>query len=117
MWSPKVLRAGMGGHFALSIHESVDLSAAIEKFDGKIFATAVDTKQDLYSCDFQGSIAFVIGNEGAGLSDSLLAATDQHVTIPMLGCGESLNVAAATAVCLFEAVRQRRQLPPASAIK
>ena len=117
VWSPKVLRAGMGGHFALSIHESVDLSAAIEKFDGKIFATAVDVKQDLYSCDFRGSIAFVIGNEGAGLSDSLLATTDQHVTIPMLGCGESLNVAAATAVCLFEAVRQRRQLPPAIAIK
>lgn len=107
-WSPKVLRAGMGGHFVLSIHESIDLLAMVTAFQGNIFATVVGAKSNLYDCDLLGNIAFAFGNEGAGLSESLLAIISQHITIPMPGRSESLNVAAATAVCLFEAVRQRR---------
>ena len=53
------------------------------------------------------SIAWLMGNEGAGLSEALLAQADARVTIPM-ALGESLNVAAATAVCLFEMVRQQK---------
>lgn len=106
-WSPKVLRAGMGGHFVLSIHESIDLLAMAAAFQGKIFATVVDAKSNLYDCDLLGNIAFAVGNEGAGLSEGLLAMISQHITIPMPGRSESLNVAAATAICLFEAVRQR----------
>ncbi|MEJ1958240.1 MAG: TrmH family RNA methyltransferase [Nitrosomonadales bacterium] len=53
-------------------------------------------------------MAFAIGNEGAGLSENLLAAANQQITIPMPGKVESLNAAAAAAVCLFEAARQRR---------
>jgi RNA methyltransferase, TrmH family len=107
-WSPKVLRAGMGGHFLLSIHESIDLLAMATAFQGKVFATVVGAKSNLYDCDLRGNIAFAVGNEGAGLSKSLLAVITQHIVIPMPGRSESLNVAAATAVCLFEAVRQRR---------
>jgi len=107
-WSPKVLRAGMGGHFVLSIHESIDLLAMATAFQGKVFATVVGAKSNLYDCDLRGNIAFAIGNEGAGLSESLLEVISQHIAIPMPGHSESLNVAAATAVCLFEAVRQRR---------
>ena len=107
-WSPKVLRAGMGGHFVLSIHESIDLLAMATAFQGKAFATVVGAKSNLYDCDLRGNIAFAIGNEGAGLSESLLAVISQHIAIPMPGRSESLNVAAATAVCLFEAVRQGR---------
>ncbi len=107
-WSPKVLRAGMGGHFVLSIHESMDLLAMATAFQGKIFATVVGAKSNLYGCDLRGKIAFAVGNEGAGLSESLLTVISQHIAIPMPGRSESLNVAAATAVCLFEAVRQRR---------
>ncbi|CAG9932996.1 TrmH family RNA methyltransferase [Candidatus Nitrotoga arctica] len=107
-WSPKVLRAGMGGHFVLSIHESMDLLAMATAFQGKVFATVVGAKSNLYDCDLRGNIAFAVGNEGAGLSENLLAVINQHITIPMPGRSESLNVAAATAVCLFEAVRQRR---------
>ncbi len=107
-WSPKVLRAGMGGHFVLSIHESTDLLAMVTAFQGEVFATVVGAKSNLYDCDLHGNIAFAFGNEGAGLSESLLAIISQHITIPMPGRSESLNVAAATAVCLFEAVRQRR---------
>lgn len=106
-WSPKVLRAGMGGHFVLDIYESIDLLAMATSFQGKIFATVVGAKSNLYDCDLRGKIAFAVGNEGAGLSESLLAMISQHITIPMPGRSESLNVAAATAICLFEAVRQR----------
>ena len=107
-WSPKVLRAGMGGHFALSIHEAVDLLATAAEFPGKVLATSLKAKKNLYDCDLRGRLGIAVGNEGAGLSQSLLAAATQHVAIPMPGQVESLNVAAATAVCLFEAMRQRR---------
>ena len=106
-WSPKVLRAGMGGHFALNIHESVDLLAVATAFSGRILAASLKTKMNLYDCDLRGQLAFAVGNEGAGLSEKFLAAATQRIAIPMPGQVESLNVAAATAVCLFEAVRQR----------
>jgi TrmH family RNA methyltransferase len=105
-WSPRVLRAGMGGHFVLSVHESVDLAAVAAAFAGKCFAAALGGKGSLYGCDLRGAVAFAIGNEGAGLSGELCAAC-APVTIPMPGKVESLNAAAAAAVCLFEAVRQR----------
>jgi len=114
-WSPKVLRAGMGGHFVLSIHESVDLPAVAAAFQGKLFAALPDAKTNLYDCDLRGKLAFALGNEGAGLSEGLLAAVSQHVTIPMPGKVESLNAAAAAAVCLFEAVRQRQSTRSAKA--
>lgn len=107
-WSPKVLRAGMGGHFVLSIHESADLLDVAAAFQGKLLGTSLAAQTSLYDCDLRGKLAFAVGNEGAGLSESLLAATTQRITIPMPGKVESLNAAAAAAVCLFEAARQRR---------
>jgi TrmH family RNA methyltransferase len=106
-WSPKVLRAGMGGHFVLSIHESAELLAVAQTFDGNLYAASLQARASLYDCDLRGNLGFAIGNEGAGLSNAL-AAECIPVTIPMPGKVESLNAAAATAVCLFEAVRQRR---------
>ncbi len=114
-WSPKVLRAGMGGHFALSIHESMDLPAVAAAFQGKLFAASPDANTSLYDCDLHGKLAFAVGNEGAGLSGALLAGVSRHITIPMPGKVESLNAAAAAAVCLFEAVRQRQATRPAKA--
>jgi TrmH family RNA methyltransferase len=107
-WSPKVLRAGMGGHFALSITERADLLGVAAALTGKILAASLQAQQSLYDCNLRGKLAFAIGNEGAGLSKALLDASQQHFIIPMPGKVESLNAAAATAVCLFEAVRQRR---------
>jgi TrmH family RNA methyltransferase len=106
-WSPKVLRAGMGGHFVLSITESADLLEVAAKFAGKILAASLLADKSLYDSNLRGKLAFVVGNEGAGLSKPLLDAAQQHFIIPMPGKVESLNAAAATAVCLFEAVRQR----------
>lgn len=108
-WSPKVLRAGMGGHFALGIHEHADLLAVAAAFRGQVYATAPDAGIVLYSSDLRGKLAFAFGNEGAGLSASLLSVIKRHIAIPMPGHVESLNVSAAAAVCLFEAVRQRNR--------
>jgi len=105
-WSPKVLRAAMGGHFELNLHEHADLLAVASLFPGMIFAASLSESSSLYAHNLTGSIAFAIGNEGAGLSQALLGKS-MPVTIPMPGRIESLNAAAATAICLFEAVRQR----------
>jgi len=106
-WSPRVLRAGMGGHFVLKIFEDVDLIHVAHEFTGKILAATLQAVQPLYACNLSGKLGFAIGNEGAGLSRPLQDAVQTCFVIPMPGKSESLNAAAATAVCLFEAVRQR----------
>jgi TrmH family RNA methyltransferase len=106
-WSPKVLRAGMGAHFGLNIVESADLEAFLGAYRGTSVALTLDAETSLYELDLRGPVAFVIGNEGAGLSDSLKAHAGRHARIPMPGRVESLNAAIAGSLCLFEAVRQR----------
>ncbi|MDX8386266.1 MAG: RNA methyltransferase [Gallionella sp.] len=106
-WSPKVLRAAMGGHFALNIYERQDLPAVAQAFKGALLATSLQAICSLYDCDLSSHVAFMIGNEGAGLSDKLMSHATQAMSIPMQGKVESLNAAAATAICLFEVVRQR----------
>jgi TrmH family RNA methyltransferase len=106
-WSPRVLRAAMGGHFALRIYERQDLLSVAKAYAGTLLATSLQATRGLYECDLKGRVAFMIGNEGAGLSGELLGLATQQITIPMPGKIESLNAAAATAICLFEAVRQR----------
>lgn len=105
-WSPRVLRAGMGAHFALAIYEQADLAAAARAFRGTRVATRQGAPQSVFDSDLKGNLAFLFGNEGAGLSRELLGLADQVVAVPMPGPAESLNVAAAAAVCLFERVRQ-----------
>lgn len=106
-WSPKVLRAAMGGHFVLQVYERQDLPEVAQAFSGILLAASLQATHSLYDCDLRGKVAFLIGNEGAGLSDELLNLATHKITIPMPGKMESLNAAAATAICLFEAVRQR----------
>lgn len=106
-WSPRVLRAGMGAHFALRIHEGVDLGALVRAYPGRVLAVASDGAVPFYSADLHGRVALLFGNEGAGLSRPLREAAHQTISIPMPGKAESLNVAAAAAVCLFERVRQQ----------
>jgi TrmH family RNA methyltransferase len=110
-WSPKVLRAAQGAHFLTTIVEDVDLVAWVEAFrasGGRSFATVVDAAAPLYDARLHGRIAFVIGSEGQGVSQALRDAVDDAVTIPMASGNESLNAGAASAIVLFEAVRQRR---------
>lgn len=114
-WSPKVLRAAQGAHFALNIAEGRDLSALLAGYRGQSLALVVAGTGvvPVYACDLTGPVAILVGNEGAGLSDELSRAASVRATIPMPGRVESLNVAAAGAVCLFEMVRQRSVNPSA----
>jgi RNA methyltransferase, TrmH family len=105
-WSPRVLRAGMGAHFMLKIYEQCDLQEIISTFNGQVIATSHLATQTLFDLDLKGSVAFIFGNEGAGVSAELTAAAHKVVAIPMPGAADSLNIAAAAAVCLFERVRQ-----------
>jgi len=106
-WSPKVLRAAMGAHFALNIVEGADLEAYIGAYRGTTIALAADANTSLYDLDLRDPVAFIVGNEGAGLSEALKAAATRRARIPMPGRAESLNVGVAGSLCLFEAVRQR----------
>jgi len=106
-WSPRVLRAAMGAHFLLRIHEHAALDEILGSFGGISIATQPDAKTTIYEADLSGSVAWVFGNEGSGLTATTAAATRQSVRIPMPGEVESLNVAAAAAICLFEEVRQK----------
>ncbi|MGV0974916.1 MAG: TrmH family RNA methyltransferase [Azonexus sp.] len=106
-WSPKVLRAGQGAHFALAIHEDADLGAFMADYRGTTAVTCLDDATPLYDASWEGSLAWVFGAEGQGVSPELLAAARLRIKIPMPGEVESLNVAAAAAVCLFEALRRK----------
>lgn len=110
-WTPRVLRAGQGAHFSLRIREQVDLAAMMAACRGTgiaTVATVVHGGENLYAMDLRQPLAWLFGNEGAGLAPALIAAARHRVTIPLAAASESLNVAAAAAVCLFEAVRQRK---------
>ena len=106
-WSPKVLRAGMGAHFSLDIFDNVDLEAAAQRLSGRLICAGSHAEKSLYQADLRGPLAWAFGNEGSGLSATLTAAAAEQLRIPMPGKTESLNVAAAAAICLFEQVRQR----------
>lgn len=107
-WGPKVLRAGMGAHFVLDLHEVDDLPALLAAYTGQIAATRLDAAVSLYECDLLGPTAWLFGAEGQGLSPQLAQLATRGVVIPMAPGIESLNVAAAAAICLFEQVRQRK---------
>ena len=104
-WSPKALRGGQGAQFRLEIREGVDLVAEAAQLVIPVYAAALDAAQSLYELDLAQPVAFAFGNEGAGLSANLRAVTTGF-KIPMPGGTESLNVAAACAITLFERVRQ-----------
>lgn len=107
-WSPRVLRAGMGAHFAITIFEGVDLRQMATRYSGRLVAAAAGRGIAVYDARLSGDVALVFGNEGAGLTPELSALAHETVFIPMPGRTESLNIGAAAAVCLFERVRQMR---------
>lgn len=106
-WSPKTLRAAMGAHFLLDIHESCDLPVFLAGYRGQALATVLEASEALHSLDLRKPVAWVFGSEGQGVRPEVAELAKRRVRIPMPGKTESLNVAAAAAVCLFETVRQR----------
>lgn len=105
-WSPKALRAGMGGHFGLQIRQINDLGAEIEAFKGTVACTVPLGGVVLGEAPLNRSSAWIFGGEGRGLSEETIRRADLRVTIPMAAGTESLNVAAAAAICLYEASRK-----------
>jgi TrmH family RNA methyltransferase len=106
-WSPKVLRAGMGAHFSMAVLEAADLATALAAFGGKAACTVPRGGVELSTADLSGRIGWIFGAEGKGISAALAARAQLKVTISMPGGAESLNVAAAAAVCFYEWSRRR----------
>lgn len=107
-WSPKVLRAAMGAHFVIDIYENVDLAALVSASTIAVLATSGYAEQRLYQVDLRRPVAWLLGHEGQGVADDLLALASHRVVVPHLGQIESLNVAACAAVCFFEQLRQNQ---------
>src|SRR5258707_7643951 len=102
-WSPKVLRAGMGGHFALQIGTVANLEEQLGTFSGRLVCTVPRNGISLKDADLAGRLGWVFGSEGKGVSAQALKEADLKITIPSAPGTESLNVAAAAAICLFAA--------------
>jgi RNA methyltransferase, TrmH family len=103
LWSPKVLRAGMGAHFGLNLIESASLEE-LNELKVPLLGTDVHGGPFLHDLVHQGQLpqkcAWVMGHEGQGVSPELMVKVSQRVRISQPGGEESLNVATAAAICL-----------------
>jgi TrmH family RNA methyltransferase len=106
LWSAKVLRAGMGAHFGLNLVEQA-AEADLDALRLPLLATSSHAPQALHDVELPWPCAWVMGHEGQGVSPALAARCSLTLRIPQPGGEESLNVAAAAAVCLYESARQR----------
>ena len=100
LWSPKVLRAGMGAHFALDLIEGLradDLHA----LRVPMLAASAHAVQELHDTALPFPCAWVFGHEGQGIDSALVEQCSMTLRIPQPGGEESLNVAAAAAICLY----------------
>lgn len=118
VYNPKTIRASAGSVFHLPIVKGVatlDAIAQAKDLGARVLAMAGDGETDLYRTDLSSPVLFVFGNETRGLPDDIAAAADDTVRVPQSGRAESLNLAAAATVCLFE--WQRRRLRAAEALE
>lgn len=111
MFSDKVVRSSMGSVFNIPLMDNVSRDAFIDVChdnDVNMVATALDPlAMKHYLAEYNSPTAIILGNEGNGISPELMDAADRRVYIPMSGKAESLNVATAAAIVLYEANRQR----------
>jgi TrmH family RNA methyltransferase len=106
LWSPKVLRAGMGAHFGLALVEGLEL-AALSALQVPLLATSSHQGEYLHRSRLPWPCAWVLGHEGQGVSAALSGLAQQFVRIVQPGGEESLNVAAAAAICLHASAAGR----------
>lgn len=113
IYNPKVTRSTMGSVFRMKFAYVDDLNDTIsllKKKDIRVYAAALDKKSASYdSRDFSKGSAILIGNEGNGLKEETIKASNETIFIPMVGQVESLNASVAAAVIMYEALRQRKQ--------
>ena len=109
-YAPKTVRSSMGSLFHVPVLSGVGETAFIESAHNagyELLVTCLDGADNLYKADLHGRLAFVMGNEANGVSAGLLEAADKRVFIPMAGRAESLNVAMAAGIVMFEALRRQ----------
>ncbi len=113
IYGPKVLRATMGSLFHLPVvHGKLDELLPQAKARGiRLAGTSLQAAVNCYAYDFTGPVWLLFGSEGGGLSDEVRDLMDDGLIIPMRGRAESLNVAMAASVLLYEALRQREFSP------
>lgn len=99
LWAPKVLRAGMGAHFGLRLIEGVDVDV-LDGLQVPLVATSSHQGEWLHKAALPHPCAWLMGHEGQGVSPGLEARATHHIRIAQPGGEESLNVAAAAAICL-----------------
>jgi TrmH family RNA methyltransferase len=100
LWSPKVLRAGMGSHFALALSEGL-VPDDLQALQVPLLAASAHASQLLHDAALPFPCAWLFGHEGQGLDSALLARSSMALRIQQPGGEESLNVAAAAAICLY----------------
>lgn len=111
IYSPKTIRAAMGAAFRMSTltvkgSELAEFIGLLRESGRRVYATALyENSKTLGDVELRACDCFVIGNEGHGLSDGAVRACDASVIIPMREDAESLNAAAAAAICIWETVR------------
>ncbi len=104
LWSPKVLRAGMGAHFGLRLVEGRE---AIDGLCVPLLAASSHADQAIHQAELPWPCAWVMGHEGQGVSSGLMDRCAQTLRIPQPGGEESLNVSVAAAICMYESSRRR----------
>ena len=110
IYNSKVIRSTMGSVYRVPFMVTENLSETIDELKkNKVTVFAAHLKGDEYYAQnlYEGSVAFLIGNEGNGLSDEIAKKADKYVKIPMDGMVESLNASVAAAVLMYEAKRQK----------
>ena len=110
-FSPKVVRASMGSLFHLPVIQDVFPEEALTwcyRHGYEPAATALKNAQNMYKADLSKKMAFIFGNEANGVAEELQAAAETRLFIPMAGQAESMNVAMAAGIILFEGLRQRK---------
>ena len=113
LFNPKTVRSTMSGIFRLPALVSEDLSAGLDLLKGRgvtCFAAHLGGEAAYDRLSYTGPSAFLIGNEGKGLTEELSRKADHKLLIPMHGRIESLNAAMAAGILLYEADRQRRSV-------
>lgn len=109
IYNPKVIRSTMGSIYRVPFVYAEDLKDVMFKLrEYQIISYAAHLKgENVYKGDFRRSCAFLIGNEGNGLTDEISSMAEQYIKIPMCGQLESLNAAVAASVLMYETRRQR----------
>ncbi|SNU08503.1 RNA methyltransferase, TrmH family [Lachnospiraceae bacterium] len=109
IYSPKVIRSTMGSIFRKNVAVTYDLFGDINRLrsNGIVIYGMHLSGSSMYETDLTGPVAFLIGNEGRGLTENISAAADKLIRIPMKGSLESLNAASSATVISYEAMRQR----------